>query len=149
VAIPPFQEDYSSPADQAWRSGASPYAGTLGPNRTADTLKNTFAAKLKKNPDYANFYSSTFPEAAPQSQSKIDAAASNDSPNFENPGDQSFAQNFLNSYKQGVMRGLIEEDRAVSSANLARLTTESAAQGSNERDPNTASQFPGQGGIKI
>lgn len=141
-----FQKEYDSPADQAWRTGKSPYSGTLGPNRTADSIKNPFAAKIKDNPDYQNFFADrTFNKVFQQSQSKIDAAATSDAPGFENPGDNSFAQSFLNSYKQGVMRGLIEEDRAVRPENLARLTTEPGNAGTSQRDPNTASKFPNQG----
>ena len=140
-----FPKDYSSPTDQAWRTGKSPYSGTLGPNRTADAIRDPFAADAKKNPDFANFYNRTFSEVAPQSQAKIDAAAQSDQPNFTNPGDQSFAKSFAKLYAQGVSRGLVEEDRAVRPDNLARLTTESATEGSSSKDPNTAGKFPSQG----
>lgn len=145
-----FQKDYSSPADQAWRSGQSPYSGTLGPNRTSDPIRDPWAADMKKNPDYANFYSSnrTFVDVAPQSQQKIDAASTTDKPNFSNPGDQSFAAAFAKNYAQAISRGLVEEDRAVRPGNLARLSSESANSGSNESDPNTAGKFPNQG-VKI
>lgn len=145
MALPPFSDRSTSPADQAWRTGTSPYSGTLGPNRTADTIKNTFASKAKDNPDYANFYSRTFSEIAPQSQAKLDAAAATDAPNFSNPGDQSFAVQFAKDYAAGVQRGLIEEDRAITRGGLARLTTEFATQGSTQKDPNTANKFPSQG----
>jgi hypothetical protein len=141
----PFQKDYSSPADQAWRTGTSPYAGTLGPNRTADAVKNSFAADVKRNPDYANFYNRTFADVAPQSQARIDSAAGTNDPNFSNPGDQSFAKQFAQNYAQGVTRGLIEEDRAVTKDRLARLTTEAATASSSEKDPNTANKYPSQG----
>lgn len=144
-----FPKDYSSPADQAWRSGESPYSGTLGPNRTADPIRDPWAADMKKNPDYANFYANrTFVDVAPQSQAKIDAASKSDQPNFSNPGDQSFATAFAKNYAQAISRGLVEEDRAVKPGNLARLSSESATVGSNESDPNTAGKFPNQG-VKV
>jgi hypothetical protein len=145
VALPPFTDRSTSPADQAWRTGVSPYSGTLGPNRTADTIKNTFVAKTKDNPDFNDFYKRTFSEIAPDSQAKIDAAAATDVPNFSNPGDQSFAIQFAKDYAAGVSKGLIEEDRAVTKDGLARLSTEFATQGSTQKDPNTANKFPSQG----
>lgn len=145
MTAPPFLDRSDSPSDKAWRTGASPYSGTLGPNKTADTIKNTFASRTKDNPDYGTFYNRTFSEIAPQSQAKIDAAASSDEPNFSNPGDQSFAVQFAKDYAAGVSRGLIEEDRAITRGGLARLSTEFATQGSNEKDPNVAGKFPNQG----
>ena len=106
-----FQKDYNSPSDKAWRSGKSPYSGTLGPNRTADSIRDPWTADIKKNPDYASFYSDTnrtFSRVAPESQAKIDAASKTDQPNFDNPGDQSFAKAFVKNYASGVSRGLID-----------------------------------------
>ena len=144
-----FPKDYSSPADQAWRTGESPYSGTLGPNRTADPVRDPWAADMKKNPDYDTFYSNrTFATVAPQSQAKIDAASQTDIPNFSNPGDQSFATAFVKNYAQAISRGLVEEDKAVQPVNLARLMSQPATAGSNESDPNTAGKFPSQG-IKV
>ena len=145
MTAPPFPDRSTSPADQAWRTGVSPYAGTLGPNKTADTIKNNFVARTKESPDYATFYNRTFSEVAPQSQAKIDAAAASDQPNFSNPGDQSFATQFAKNYAAGVSRGLIEEDRAITKDGLARLSSEFATQGSNQKDPNVAGKFPSQG----
>jgi hypothetical protein len=147
---PVFNERFSSPADLAWKEGKSPYSGTLGPNRTADTLKNTFVSEVKKNPDYDQFYSDrTFFNVAPQSQQRIDQLSRTPFSQFSNPGDRSFADMFLKSYSQGVSRGLIEQDRAVFPENLSRMATEPAAMVSNEKDPNTAGKFPGEGGVKI
>lgn len=141
-----FQQNYNNPAEKAWRSGVSPYSGTLGPNRTADPSKNPFAADVRKNPEYQNFYSDrTFYQVAPQSEQKIRAASQTFESTFQNPGDKSFADKFLQEYSQGVARGLIESDRAVRPENLARLVTENATAGSNINDPNTANQFPSKG----
>ena len=146
----PFQQTYDNPAEKAWRSGTSPYSGTLGPNRTADPKKNTFAAEVRKNPEYQNFYSDrTFYQVAPQSEQKIQAASQTFESTFQNPGDKSFADKFLQEYSMGVARGLIEADKAVRPENLARLVTQQATEGSNERDPNTVNQFPGQNGVKV
>jgi hypothetical protein len=51
----------------------------------------------------------------------------------------------LQEYSQGVARGLIESDKAVKPENLARLVTQQATVGSNEKDQNTVSKFPSQG----
>lgn len=141
-----FNKNYPSPAAKFFRAGESPYSGTLGPNRTADTIRDPWAAEVKDNPDYANFYANrTFDQVAPQSQAKIDAASQTDEPNFENPGDQSFAKDFAKKYAEAIYRGLVEEDRAVTRGGLARISTQYANSGSNEKDPNTAGKFPNQG----
>lgn len=140
-----FTKNYPSPADKFFRSGESPYSGTLGPNRTSDSIRDPWTAEVKKNPDYGTFYSRTFDKVAPQSQAKIDAAAQTDDPNFANPGDQSFAKDFAKKYAQGVYRGLVEKHRAIGKDVVARISTEPANAGSNEKDPNTASKFPNQG----
>lgn len=146
MALPPFQKNYDTPADKAWRSGLSPYSGTLGPNRTADPKLNPFSANVRKNPEYRDFYSDrTFYQVAPRSEEKILAASQSSESTFQNPGDKSFADKFLQEYSQGIQRGLIEEDRAVRPENLARLVTENATAGSNINDPNTANQFPSKG----
>lgn len=144
-----FSKDYSSPADQAWRTGESPYSGTLGPNRTADPIRDPWVADMKKNPDYANFYSDrTFANVVPQSQAKIDRLAQTDLPNFSNPGDQSFATDFARNYAQAISRGLVEKEKAVQPVNLANLMSEPATAGSNEASSNTAGKFPNQG-VKV
>jgi len=140
-----FSKNFTQ-ADETFRSGKSPYSGTLGPNRTADVLRDGFVADLKKNPDYANFYANrTFAAVAPVSQQKIDMAAQTDMPNFENPGDQSFATEFAKNYAQGISRGLIEYDKAVTSGRLASISTQPAASASMEKDPNTLGKSPSQG----
>jgi hypothetical protein len=140
-----FTKNYPSPADKFFRTGESPYSGTLGPNRTSDPIRDPWTAEVKKNPDYGTFYNRTFDQVAPQSQAKIDAAAQTDEPNFANPGDQSFAKDFAKRYAEAISRGLVEEDRAVTRGGLARISTEYANYGSNEKDPNTAGKFPNQG----
>jgi len=141
-----FNKNYPSPAEKFFRAGESPYSGTLGPNRTADPIRDPWAAEVKDNPDYANFYTNrTFEKVVPQSQAKIDAAAGTDEPNFANPGDQSFAKDFAKKYAEAISRGLVEEDRAVTRGSLARISTQYADAGSNEKDPNTAGKFPNQG----
>jgi len=140
-----FSKNFTQ-ADEVFRSGKGPYSGTLGPNRTADALRDGFVADLKKNPGYANFYSNrTFADIAPQSQAKIDAASKTDEPSFDNPGDQSFASAFLKNYQQGISRGLVESDKAITSGRLASISTQAAAAASMEKDPNTLGKSPSQG----
>lgn len=151
MVLPAFSKDYSSPADQAWRTGEGPYQGTLGPNRSADTdptaFTNRFVTELRSNPDYKNFYSKNIfsSDTAKASQDKINTSSTEDSATFKNPLDNTFANDFLSKYSEGVARGLIEEDRAVRPDNLARLTTEPATAASSAKDPNTANKFPSQG----
>lgn len=147
-----FSKDYTSPADQAWRTGSSPYQGTLGPYRSAESnpnaFKNSFVADLRKdNPDYKNFYSGNVysAETAAQSQQKINTAAETDTSTFKDPGDKTIADDFLKKYSEGVSRNLIEEDRAVKPENLKELTSEPAAAMISSKDPNTVNKFPSQG----
>ena len=155
MVLQPFDKDYSTPADQAWRRGAQADAGVLGPNpRSAQdpqSFKNAFVNKIRFNPDSKNFYTSNVfsQEIADKSQGKIDTAAGTDQPGFVNPGDNQLAKDFISKYSQGVSRGLIEEDRAITKGGLARLASESATAGSSERDPNTANKFPGEGGTQV
>lgn len=155
MVLQPFNKSYDTPADQAWRQGKSPYAGTLGPNPQSATdpqsFKNDFVNRVRFNPDSKGFYSSNVfsQDTADQSQNKIDAAAGTDQPNFSNPGDNQLAKDFVGKYSQAVARGLIEEERAVTRGGLARLATESATAGSSERDPNTANKYPGETGTQI
>jgi len=138
-----FSKNFTQ-ADETFRSGKSPYSGTLGPNRTADVLRDGFVADLKKNPDYANFYANrTFEAVAPMAQQKIDMAAQTDMPNFENPGDQSFATKFAKFYAEGISRGIV--DKPVYSGQLQNISTQPAASASMEKDPNTLGRFPSQG----
>lgn len=146
-----FSKDYTSPADQAWRTGKGPDQGTLGPNRQADTdstsFKDSFVSKLRDNPGYKNFYNGSIfsADTAAASQQKIDEQSNTADSTFKDPGDTSIANDFLTKYSEGVNRGLIEEDRAVKPDNLARLTSEPAAAGASEKDPNTINKFPSQG----
>lgn len=148
--LPTFSKSNSSPQDQTWREGKSPYSGTLGPNRTT-AFTDTFVAKLKDNPGYENFYSgSNFnQETAQKSQQKINQSATNQEPVFSNPDDNPFARDFLSKYSEGVARGLISEEDRVGADKLSILASQPAAAGSSEKNPNTTNQFPGQSGIQI
>jgi len=158
MVLQPFSKDYSDPAEQAWRQGKSPYAGTLGPNPQSSTdpesFKNSFVDRIKSNPDSKGFYTNNVfaRDTATLSQGKIDAAASTDRPNFVSPGDNNLAWDFLQKYSGpggAIERGLVEADRAVTKEGLARLVSQPATAGSSERDPNTANKFPGEGGTRI
>ena len=149
--LPSFSKSSSSPQDQAWREGKSPYSGTLGPNRTAYDFTDAFVAKLKDNPGYENFYgNSNFnQETAQKSQQKINRSATTQEPAFSNPNDNPFAKDFLFKYSEGVARGLISEEDRVGTDKLSILASQPASAGSSEKNPGTANQFPGQGGIQI
>lgn len=149
--LPPFSKSKSSPQDQTWREGKSPYSGTLGPNRTASDFTDAFVAKLRDNPDYEGFYggSNFNQETAQLSQQKIDQAAASREPAFDNPADNPFAKDFLAKYSEGVARGLISEEDRVGEDKLSILASQPATAGSSEKNPNTANQFPGQGGIQV
>ena len=147
----PFSKDYTSPADQAWRTGESPDQGTLGPYRKSDqdpnSFRNSFVTKLRHNPDYKTFYSGNIYSAdtAEASQQKINTAAQTAEATFKDPGNNTLANDFLAKYSQGIDRGLIEEDRAIKPENLDNLTTEPAAARISSKDPNTVNKFPSQG----
>jgi len=149
--LPSLSKSSSSPQDQAWREGKSPYSGTLGPNRTAYDFTDAFVAKLKDNPGYENFYgNSNFnQETAQKSQQKINRSATTQEPAFSNPNDNPFAKDFLFKYSEGVARGLISEEDRVGADKLSILASQPASAGSSERNPGTVNQFPGQGGIQI
>lgn len=137
--------------DEKFLSGDSPYKGTLGPNRDPDAY-DAFTAKLRKeNPSYDEFYSGsrTFNDVTALSQQKIDAAASGAGPGFPNPGDNSFAADFLAKYAEGVQRGFVDPEEAVTSESLARMASQPATAASNERSQNTAGRFPGASGVKV
>ena len=146
-----FSKDYTSPSDQAWRTGESPYQGTLGPYRRADqepdSFKNKFVSELRANPDYKNFYeqSNFQADTAALSQQKINNQSQTPYATFLDPGDSQLANDFLTKYTEGINRGLIEEDRAIKPDNLARLASEPAAAGISAKDPNTVNKFPSQG----
>ena len=146
-----FSKDYTSPADQAWRTGKGPDQGTLGPNRQADTdptsFKDSFVSKLRDNPGYKNFYNGSVfsADTAAASQQKIDEQSNTADSTFKNPGDTSIANDFLTKYSEGVNRGLIQEEDAVTPDNLKAFTSEPAAARINEKDPNTVNKFPSQG----
>jgi hypothetical protein len=137
--------------DEKFAEGVSPYSGTLGPNPTADRSKG-FASELNRTNVHADTFDSdgrTFWQEAPFAQQRLDMASMNPNPNFADPSDNGFAHQFLQSYRQGVQRGLIEPEREVRPDNLARMTTEYANQASMQSDPNTAGVFPGQSGTRI
>jgi hypothetical protein len=146
-----FSQDYSGPVKQAWLTGKGPDEGTLGPNRKTDTdsgsFKNSFVSKLRDNPGYKNFYNGSVfsDDTAELSQQKINDKSKTPDALFKNPNDTDRANAFLTRYSEGVSRGLIEEEDAVTPDNLARLTGEPAAAGASEKDPNTVNKFPSQG----
>lgn len=149
--LPPFSKSSSSPQDQTWREGKSPYSGTLGPNRAAADFTDAFVSKLKDNPGYENFYggSNFNQETAQKSQQKINQSATTQEPAFLNPDDNPFAKDFLSKYSEGVTRGLISEEDRVGPDKLSILAAQPATAGSSEKNPGTTNQFPGQGGIQI
>ena len=146
-----FSKDYSSPADQAWRTGKGPDRGTLGPNRSADidptSFKDNFVAKLQDNPGYKNFYNGSVfsADTAAASQQKIDEKAKTTSSTFKNTGDDILAADFRTKYVEGVSRGLVQEEDAVTPDNLKAFTSEPAAARISDKDPNTVNKFPSQG----
>lgn len=156
MVLSPFNKDYSSPEDQAWKKGWSPYNETLGPNRASDAdpkaFTNRFVSSLRsKNPDYRDFYNQNVFSAdeAKQSQSNIDRAYNSFNAQFKNKDDNYIANDFLAKYSSGVDRGLIEPDRAVFPDSLARLVTQPATAGSSVKDPNTVGKFAGSSGAQI
>ena len=146
-----FSKDYTSPVDKAWRTGESPDRGTLGPNRKADadpnSFKDTFVSKLQDNPGYKNFYNESVfsADTADASQQKIDEQSKTTDSTFKNPSDTRLANDFLTKYSEGVNRGLIQEEDAVTPGNLNAFTSEPAAARISEKDPNTVNKFPSQG----
>ena len=146
-----FSKDYTSPADQAWRTGKGPDRGTLGPNRRSDTdptsFKDSFVAKLQDNPGYKNFYNGSVysSDAAAESQQQIKDQSKRTDSTFRNPEDKNLADDFLTKYSEGVSRGLVQEEDAVTSENLARFVSEPAAARISDKDPNTVNKFPSQG----
>ena len=146
-----FSKDYTSPADQAWRTGKGPDRGTLGPNRQADTdptsFKDSFVSKLRDNPGYKNFYNESVysSDAAATAQQQIKDQSTRTTSTFKNPEDRSLADDFRIKYVEGVSRGLIQEEDAVTPGNLNVFTSEPAAARISEKDPNTVNKFPSQG----
>ena len=137
--------------DETFLSGKSPDEGTFGPNKSAD-IYSRYAGGLKKtNPRQATFDSDsrTFSDVAPASQQKIDDLRFSAAPSFGNEGDNSFAQAFLDKYRDGVVRGFIALEDEVRPENLDRIISQDAYAASMERSPNTAGKFPGADGVKI
>ena len=137
--------------DEKFLSGDSAYEGTLGPNKSSD-LFNAYAGQLRKtNPRQPTFDSDsrTFPDIAPASQQKIDDLRFTDVPSFGNPGDNSFAQTFLEKYRDGVVRGFIAPEDEIRPENLDRIISQDAYAASMERSPNTAGKFPGANGVSV
>ena len=137
--------------DEKFLSGDSAYEGTLGPNKSAE-LTSKYAGQLRKtNPRQPTFDSDsrTFPDIAPLSQQKIDDLRFTDVPSFGNPGDNSFAQTFLEKYRDGVVRGFIAPEDEIRPENLDRIISQDAYAASMERSPNTAGKFPGADGVKV
>ena len=137
--------------DEKFLSGDSAYEGTLGPNKSSD-LFSAYAGQLRKtNPRQPTFDSDsrTFPDIAPASQQKIDDLRFTDVPSFGNPGDNSFAQTFLEKYRDGVVRGFIAPEDEIRPENLDRIISQDAYAASMERSPNTAGKFPGANGVSV
>ncbi len=137
--------------DEKFLSGDSAYEGTLGPNKSAE-LTSKYAGQLRKtNPRQPTFDSDsrTFPDIAPASQQKIDDLRFTDVPSFGNPGDNSFAQTFLEKYRDGVVRGFIAPEDEIRPENLDRIISQDAYAASMERSPNTAGKFPGANGVSV
>ena len=137
--------------DEKFLSGDSAYEGTLGPNKSAE-LTSKYAGQLRKtNPRQPTFDSDsrTFPNIAPASQQKIDDLRFTDVPSFGNPGDNSFAQTFLEKYRDGVVRGFIAPEDEIRPENLDRIISQDAYAASMERSPNTAGKFPGANGVSV
>lgn len=152
---PPFSKDFSSPAEQAWKKGWSPYNETLGPYRGSDSdpkaFTNRFISSMEaKNPDYKGFYGQVFSaDDAERSQQKIDNAYKSSVAQFDVEEDNNIANDFLNKYSESIARGLIEEDRAVTKDSLASLVREPAAARISDKDPNTANKYAGASGANI
>jgi hypothetical protein len=144
--LPPFSENSTSPADQAWRTEKSPYLGTLGPYRTASE-NNPFVSKLKDSPRYPGFYNAALSkEDADKAADEYRIESVDPNPNFSNPDDNALARGFLNQY---VQSRLIEEDRKIGPSRVSQMVGEPATAGASEKDPNTAYRFPGQDGTKV
>lgn len=125
--------------------------GLWGPNKSADIFSRYAGALKKTNPRQATFDSDsrTFSDVAPASQQKIDDLRFSAAPSFGNEGDNSFAQSFLEKYRDGVVRGFIAPEDEVRPENLDRIISQDAYAASMERSPNTAGKFPGADGVKI
>ena len=137
--------------DEEFLGGKSPYEGTFGPNKSADMFSRYAGGLKKTNPRQPNFDSDsrTFSDVASASQQKIDDLRFSESPSFGNDGDNSFAQSFLNKYRDGVVRGFIAPEDEVRPENLDRIISQDAYAASMERSPNTAGKFPGANGVKV
>jgi hypothetical protein len=148
MPAPIFNKRYDNPAEKDWRAGKGPaefnrLGADPGPISSPKDFANAFV-RLQNNPDRDRFYSDRqFPfDVAEQSQKKIDAAFATDEPMFADENTNQRASSFLANYRNSVM---IEPDRKISREGLGPLATQVATEGSNERDPNTASKFPNQG----
>ena len=153
VGTTPRFTERSNAFDEAFRGGERPGdKNRLGPNPDFITDPKDFASSFvnqKFNPKGKGFWNQVFSaETAGLSQDKINAAASTDESNFKTDVDNQYARDFLTKYSGpggAIERGLVESDRAVTKEGLARLTTQSAVDGSSFSDPNTANRFPSQG----
>lgn len=149
MSAPIYSTRKTSPSDTAWRRGDSPYSGTLGVFKQADTdpqsFRDSWVARMKDNPDYRTFYESARfgDDTAALSQEKINAASGSAYSTFPDPNNKLVADRFLDAYSVSVRRGLIEPDKAIFPENLASLTTESAT--SRIKDENVKGEFPSRG----
>ena len=146
-----FSKDYTSPVDQAWRTGRGPDRGTLGPNRKADTdpvsFKDNFVAEVTDNAGYKNFYNGSVfgADTAALSREKYKNQSNTTTSTFKNPKDNLLAKDFLAKYSEGVKSGLVLKEDAVTPDNLKAFVNEPAAARISDKDPNTVNKFPSQG----
>lgn len=148
----------TSLTDEVFASGQKPGDyNQLGPRQGQAFLSPRFAAQfakrlpLKENPGANNLWDTDVftSDDAEQAQQNIDQKAVSMRPDFGSKINDRLAGDFLDKYRNGIERLLIEPDRAVYSGTLARLATQPANMASSERDPNTANKFPGASGTQI
>jgi hypothetical protein len=149
----PFSVNYTSPTAKAVRSGQPPDLNTLGVNAPIVNPTSIQADFLKSSTNALSrgFFQSSFDPTFVQTQ--IDQAGVQ--PNFgsnldqadpKNPNNIS-AQNFLNSYQQGVQRGLIAQP--VNPQNLTPFMSQPAPYQADDRLVGQAAPFAGSSGTKI
>ena len=149
MARPPFPSRRQGPAADAFARGERPGGEMLGRFQKGifdpRQLDNPFLSN-RDNPDGRGFVDNRqfSSDIAAQSEEKIRNLSMMDSASFGDDRDAA-ANDFLTKYAQGVQKGLVEEDRMVSSASLGPLVAQPAKTGQNETDPNTVGKFPNQG----
>jgi len=119
-------------------------AAELGPPWLNLSIRRGAAAPATVRPRGANLPTLA---ASPAEAPNLPAAFS--APSFGNEGDNSFAQSFLEKYRDGVVRGFIAPEDEVRPENLDRIISQDAYAASMERSPNTAGKFPGANGVNV